>query len=104
MKKYIIPIIFILPLSSWFVIRLIVGSYSPVEDGLLVTLSRLSSIGPWLFPLGLAIGLGISIWSLFHNPKKYDKWMFGIFSAILILYSTYFIIAVIFVRGLKYLN
>ena len=34
--------------------------------------------------LGIIIGLSFSIWSLFHNPKKSDKYIFWIFTAILI--------------------
>ncbi len=35
--------------------------------------------------LGIIIGLSFSIWSLFHNPQKADKYIFGIFTAILII-------------------
>lgn len=46
--------------------------------------------------LGIIIGLSFSIWSLFHNPKKADKYTFGIFTVILIITIGYLVLLMLF--------
>ncbi len=88
MKKYIIPIISIIFSLSCFIVYDIIGSHV-ADDGLLVEPFGLIPVGFSLFTIGIIIGLLISIWSLFHNPKKHDKWIFGIFITIFVVFSVY---------------
>jgi len=46
--------------------------------------------------LGIIIGLSYSIWSLFHNPKNIDKYILGIFSALLIITTGYLVLLILF--------
>ncbi len=45
---------------------------------------------------GIIIGFSISILSLFHNPQKSDKYIFGIFTAILIIITGYLYLLMLF--------
>ena len=95
MKKiYIAPFILIILGMISFVVSAVGSANSYVSpDGLLVEpFAQIVMGGMFGFIfliLGIIIGLCISIWSLFHNPKKADKHIFGIFTAILIITTGY---------------
>lgn len=87
-NKYLIPTLLILGSFGCVMAYNIIGS-SVADDETLIESFGLIPIGFALFILGVISGLTISIWSLFHSPKKSDKWVFGIFTAIIVLFSIY---------------
>jgi hypothetical protein len=82
-KRYATPLILIVLGAISFVLSAIGSASSYVRsDGLLVEPFGLIVIGGifgFIFViLGIIVGLSLSISSLFHNPKKSDKWIFSI--------------------------
>ncbi len=97
MKKYLTSIIFIILSIGCFTSYAIIGSHI-LEDGTLVEPFALIPIGFLFFLLGNLSGFGIGLWSLFKKPKRTDKWLFGIFTSIIIIFSLYL------VATISYLN
>jgi len=97
-KRYIVPFILIVLGIISFILSAIGSASSYVKpDGLLVEPFGLIVIGGmfgFIFViLGIIVGLGLSIWSLFHNPKKPDKWIFSVLIAGSILFVCFGIYA-----------
>ena len=85
-KRYIVPLVLIALGIICFTLSAVGSASSYVRpDGLLVEPFGLIVMGGmfgFIFViLGIIIGLVFSIWSLFHNPKKSDKWIFGLLIA-----------------------
>ena len=95
MKKiYITPFTLIILGIISFVVSTVGSMNSYVRpDGLLVEPFGQIVIGGilgFIFIIsGIIIGVSVSIWSLFHNPQKADKYIFGIFVAFLIIATGY---------------
>jgi len=84
MKKYLFSIIpFILGLSCLVAVNIIGSEIAP--DGRLVEPFGLIPIGMLLTVIGLTIGIVISTWNLFNNPKKTDKGIFALMLTFIIL-------------------
>jgi hypothetical protein len=102
MKKFYITsfILIILGIIS-FVVSAVGSINSYVRpDGLLVEpfgqIVMGGMFGFIFIILGIIIGLSFSIWSLFHNPKNFDKYIFGIFTALLIITTGYIVLLMLF--------
>ena len=93
-KSYITSLILIILGMISFVVSAVGSMHSYVRpDGLLVEHFAQIVIGSMFGFIGIVsgiiIGLSVSIWSLFHNPKKSDTYVFGICIAILIITAGY---------------
>jgi hypothetical protein len=97
-KSYKVSITFIIFGIVSFISSIIGSMNSYVRpDGLLVEpfgLIVMGTIFGFIFiTLGIVVGFSFSVWSLFHNPKKADTWVFGIITFIFIVCASYLTIS-----------
>ncbi len=87
-KKYIFSIVlFVSGLISLFTYSIIGSEILP--DGSLKEPFGLIPVGVFFISMGLILALLASLYSLFHNPNKFDKWIFGITLTLIILTGLY---------------
>jgi hypothetical protein len=100
-KSYKVSIAFIILGMVSFVVSAVGSMNSYVRpDGLLVEpfgqIVMGGMFGFIFILLGISTGLSFSICSLFHNPKKADKYIFWIFTSIIIITTGYLSLLVLF--------
>jgi len=91
MKKSYLFAVVPLVLSIGCLVAFHVMGAHVAPDGTLVEPFGLVPMGFALFLVGMLAGLGIGVWSLFHNPSKTDQWMFGSFLAVSVLLGLYLV-------------
>lgn len=88
-KYYFAIILFILGVGC-FVTYSIIGSQI-ASDGTLIESFGFIPVGFLLIAIALIVSVTISTVVIFHNPLKFDKWIFGLSWGFIILISLYFL-------------
>jgi|GEM_PF-5181129 len=87
-KYYFAIIPFILGVGCFITFSVIGSEIAP--DGTLIESFGFIPVGFLLIAIALIVSVITSTVAIFHNPLKFDKWVFGLSGGFIILISLYF--------------
>ncbi len=87
-KQYVFSVVFFATGILFLLAFNIIGS-EVLPDGTLKEPFVLIPIGVFSIGISLILALSTSLYSLFRNPNKTDKWIFGITLTLIILVGLY---------------